>query len=280
MSIDQQYHQHFVKGISAAIKMKTILLLIIDMQNDFCKPDGALYVSGADADIIRLGDFIYRHKAEIDHIILTQDYHNVIDISHPLFWEDRNGNVPAPFTAIDTASVEKGIWIPRFRKEKTAEYIRNLEEQGEFPHVIWPEHCIIGSVGAAITDEIMEPVKAWAREDKFFDVIIKGTNPYTEHFGALKANIPLENSPETHLNRELVRKLLQYDEIIIAGEAKSHCVATTVRQMLDIAGVPEKIVILEDCMSDVTGFETIALPIYEKAKSRGAKFDRSTDWTA
>ncbi len=260
--------------------MKTILLLIIDMQNDFCKPDGALYVSGSGEDIIRLGDFIYRHKAEIDHIILTQDNHNVIDISHPLFWEDRNGNVPAPFTTIDTAGVENGIWIPRFRKEKTAEYIRNLEEQGEFPHVIWPEHCITGSHGAAIADEIMEPVKTWAREGKFFDVIIKGTNPYTEHFGALKANIPLEDSPETHLNRDLVRKLLLYDEIIIAGEAKSHCVATTVRQMLDIAGVTEKIVILEDCMSDVTGFETIALPIYEKAKSKGVRFVRSTEWTA
>jgi len=254
--------------------------MIIDMQNDFCKPGGALYVSGADKDTVRLGDFIYSHKAEIDHIILTQDNHNVIDISHPLFWEDRNGNVPAPFTKIDTDSVENGIWIPRFRKEKTAEYIRNLEDQGEFPHVIWPEHCIIGSHGSAIADEIMEPVKVWARDGKFFDVIIKGTNPYTEHFGALKANIPLEDSPETHLNRDLVRKFLLYDEIIIAGEAKSHCVATTVRQMLDIAGVPEKTVLLEDCTSDVTGFETIALPIYEMAKSKGVRFVRSTGWTA
>jgi len=256
--------------------MKT-LLLIIDMQNDFCNPDGALYVDGAEKDVERLGKFITTYSERINKIIMTQDNHHVIDISHPEFWENRQGNPPAPFTLISTRDVQEGLWRPRFRKESSIGYIAKLEDQGEFPHVIWPEHCIIGSYGAAIVNEIMEPVRQWARKGRFFDVVIKGTNPFTEHFGALKANVPIEGSPETQLNTELVRDLKDSDKILIAGEARSHCVATTIKQMLEIEDLARKLFIMEDCMSDVTGFETIALPIYEKAKKEGARSISSTD---
>jgi nicotinamidase-related amidase len=259
------------------MKTKT-LLLIIDMQNDFCLPDGALYVAGAEKDAGRLGKFIIRYSEIIDHIIMTQDNHNVVDISHPVFWEDKHGNPPPPFTGISTRDVELGIWRPRFEKGKAREYIQKLEQQGEFPHTIWPEHCIIGSRGAAIVDEIMEPVKAWARNGKFYELVIKGTNPLTEHFGALMANIPVWGSPETQLNIQLAYTLRSFDAILIAGEAKSHCVATTIKQMVNIGGFAEKLVILEDCMSNVTGFETIASSIYENAKINGARFTSSTEW--
>ncbi len=254
------------------------LLLIIDMQNDFCNPDGALYVKDAEKDISRLGAFITQYPDRLDHIIMTQDNHHVIDISHPVFWEDSEGNLPAAFTEINTDDIKKGTWRPRFEKEKAITYISDLESQGEFPHVVWPEHCITGSYGAAIVDEIMEPVKRWAREGRYFDVVTKGTNPFTEHFGALMANIPIKNYPETQLNTELVKTFNLFDTILIAGEAKSHCVATTIKQMLNIDGIARKLVILEDCMSDVTGFETLALPIYEKAKREEVRFTLSTEW--
>ena len=256
--------------------MKT-LLLIVDMQNDFCRPEGALYVKGAEKDVARLAKFIKDQSDRIDHIIMTQDNHHVIDISHPGFWEDNDGNPPAPFTGISSDDVQKGIWRPRYEKEKAALYIRELEKQGEFAHVIWPEHCIIGSSGAAIVNEIMEPVIAWARKGNYFEVVIKGTNPLTEHFGALRANIPIENSLETQLNTVLINKLQHFNTILLAGEARSHCVANTVKQMLEIDGIAGKLVILSDCMSDVTGFETLAIPVFEKAKAEGAAFISSTD---
>jgi nicotinamidase/pyrazinamidase len=185
-----------------------ILLMIIDMQYDFCSPEGTLYVSGAENDVLRLADFITRNEDRIGHIILTQDYHDVIDISHPAFWEDRNGNHPQPYTGINLKKILAGAWQPRFHKSQAVEYIRKLETQGEYPHTIWPEHCIKGSRGAAIADEIMEPVKNWARKGRIFDVVIKGTHPLTEHFGALKANVPVAGSPETHLNTALAHKLI------------------------------------------------------------------------
>jgi nicotinamidase/pyrazinamidase len=255
---------------------KDVLLLVIDMQYDFCFPDGALYVHGAEKDAERLGRFINKYSERIDHIVLTQDNHNVIDISHPAYWEDPNGNHPLPFTQISYDDIEKGLWKPCYERDRAISYIKSLGQQGEFPHVVWPEHCIIGSRGAAIADEVLEPVKSWARKGRFYDLIVKGTNPLTEHFGALKANIPLKDSPETQLNKGLVATLKDYGAIIVAGEAKSHCVATTVKQMLDFSDIPGKLVLIEDCMSDVTGFETLALPIYEEARRKGAKFSDSS----
>ncbi|MDP4224451.1 MAG: isochorismatase family protein, partial [Bacteroidota bacterium] len=90
------------------------LLLIIDMQNDFCKPDGALYVNGAESDVARLERYISANTDKIGQIVLTQDNHHVIDISHPGFWEDPMGNIPLPFTIITAKDVEEGKWKPRF----------------------------------------------------------------------------------------------------------------------------------------------------------------------
>ncbi|HLN20125.1 MAG TPA: hypothetical protein VK213_03495 [Bacteroidales bacterium] len=252
--------------------MPGVLLLIIDMQYDFCSPQGSLYVDGAENDVSRLAGFIKKNEAAIDNIVLTQDNHNVIDISHPVFWEDRNGNHPKPFTTITLKKVLGGVWNPRYQKGKAVDYIRKLEQQGEFPHTIWPEHCIIGSSGAAVVDDIMDPVRKWARKGKFFEVVVKGTHPLTEHFGALKANVPVAGSPETHLNTDLVNKLMKSSKIFIAGEARSHCVATTIKQILHISGLAKKLNIIEDCMSNVTGFKELADDIYSKAKKEGASF--------
>lgn len=253
------------------------LLLIIDMQYDFCSPGGSLYVKGAEGDVSRLARFIAMNEQELDQIILTQDTHHVIDISHPVFWENKNGDHPRPFTGISLKKVLGGVWQPRFQKGKAVEYIRKLDLQGEYPHTIWPEHCIIGSRGAAIVDEILEPVKKWSRKGRYYDVVIKGTNPLTEHFGALKANVPIAGCPETQLNTQLVNKLLNFSKIYIAGEARSHCVANTVKQLLHLAGIAKKLFILEDCMSDVEGFEKIALPIYKKARTEGVTFTSSRE---
>lgn len=260
------------------MKQKTVLL-IVDMQNDFCLPGGALFINGAQDDLKRLGNFIIKHSDNLDHIILTLDNHNVIDISHPVFWEDQSGNPPPPFTIINVDDVSKGKWKPRFEKARAVEYIHKLEQQGEFPHTIWPEHCLIGSNGAAVVEDILVPVSSWARKGNFYQVVTKGTNPFTEHFGVLKANIPIEGSPETQLNLKLVNTLLSFDTILVAGEAKSHCVAETIKQMLPIDGFSRKLVILSDCMSNIQGFENLALEIFQKAESQGVRFVSSDEWS-
>lgn len=241
------------------------LLLIIDAQYDFCDKKGSLYVPGAEEDMERLASFIKNNNEKFGDIVLSQDSHQVIDISHPAFWKNKAGENPAPFTSISVEDVENGNWTPVFEKDRVLKYLKQLNEQGEFPHVIWPEHCIDGTKGAAIVDEIMDEVKNWARKrQKSFTVVQKGKNPFTEHFGALKANIPVISDESTHENKFLLSLLSQYQTIYIAGEAQSHCVATTIKQLTPYPEIAGKIVVLKNCMSPVTGFEHLADSIYQQ----------------
>ena len=73
--------------------MKTVLL-VVDMQNDFCLPSGSLYVPGAEKDVERLSRLIKEKMTVIDKIILTADEHHVMDIAHPSYWKNKRGEHP------------------------------------------------------------------------------------------------------------------------------------------------------------------------------------------
>lgn len=251
--------------------MMNTLLLIIDMQNDFCSPIGSLYVPGAEIDVARLVGFIRRKGASIDRIILTQDNHQVMDIAHPAYWINEKGEHPAPYTIISWEDVDKGKWLPVLYRKESLTYLQKLSESGEYVHTIWPEHCIWGSEGAAIYPELMLTIEDWAREGRMFEIVSKGMYPLTEHFGAFRANIPVDGVQETQFNSLLLEKMKAYDRIWIAGEAKSHCVANTLKQLFDYPELFSKMIILEDCMSNISGFEALALSIFDKAEQMGAK---------
>ncbi len=258
------------------IPMKTAFL-IIDAQYDFCNPAGALYVPGAQDDVQRLSQLIIRNATKIDAIYATLDTHPVNDISHPSFWKDSNGNAPAPFTLITAADVPSGKWTPRIEPEKVLSYLQKLEIQGEFTHCIWPEHCLHGSRGAALEDSLLEALRQFAHTGKEYHTIQKGTHPLTEHFGIFQAQIPIEEAPETQLNRPLLNALAEYDRVYLCGEAKSHCVATSLKQAMQYAPeLARKFIIIEDIMSDVTGFGYLGDPIYEQARQSGIRFIKST----
>ncbi|SOD95903.1 cysteine hydrolase family protein [Spirosoma fluviale] len=248
--------------------------LIIDTQFDFCHPDGALFVPGADQDVERMSALIRNHADQIDHIVVTLDTHQVLDIAHPLFWHDASGKHPDPFTRISGEEVDAGQWVPRFSPEKAIRYIHELEADGQFAHFIWPEHCLIGSRGAALHDTLLDALKDWSRKrDLDYVAVQKGLYPLSEHFGIFRAQVPDAAVPETELNTTLIADLARFDTIYLMGEAKSHCVANSLKQLLDF--VPElvhKLVIVTDCMSDVTGLGYLADPIYAEAQSRNVRF--------
>lgn len=266
-------------------------IFIIDPQNDFCVTPqvatslglpnhGTLSVDGAWEDMKRLADFI--KSPNVDNIYVTQDTHHVIDISHPSYWMDGQRNRPAPFTLITSKDVENGTWIPVYYMKQTLDYLKALENQGEYPHLIWPEHCINGSWGAAIVDPLMDAIKTFCRENgKVHTVIQKGEIPFTEHFGALRANIPDPKYPTTGINTTLINSLMSHDVVYLAGEARSHCVANTLKQVMQEApALLPKITVLYDCMSDVFNNGQpwdFAEKIYEDAKNSNVKFIKSTE---
>ena len=251
--------------------------LIIDAQYDFCHPDGALFVPGAEQDISRMANLIRDHSDQIDHIVVTLDTHQVLDIAHPLFWLDAAGNHPAPFTQITGADIDAGRWIPRFSADKARSYVHALEADGQFAHFIWPEHCLIGSRGAALHDTLFSALNEWSQQrDLDYVAIQKGLYPLTEHFGIFRAQVPDPAVPETQLNTALITDLGRFDTIYLMGEAKSHCVANSLKQLLDFAPllVP-KLVVVTDCMSDVTGMGHLAQSIYTEASTRNVRFMES-----
>lgn len=265
---------------------KKIGLLIIDAQNDFCSPKGSLFVPGSDGDNERLSQWILNNKDEIEYIGCTLDSHQINDIAHPAYWRDKDGNFPAPFTAITLDDIQSGKWSS-VKPQHALDYIKTLADEGEYVHVIWPEHCLIGTWGHAIDQKINDAMHAWSRGGKSIHFVTKGTNPDTEHFGAFEAQVPIVNRPETQYNLQLQQTLEKYDVIYLAGQAQSHCVANTLKQVVRKApSLAKKFVILTDAMSDVPGgpagpgttptFGELAQPIYDEAKALGVRFSTTS----
>jgi len=156
-------------------------------------------------------------------------------------------------------------------------YLEKIEEQGEFEHCIWPEHCITGTWGSAVDTVVAGCLREWSvsgPDARFVRYITKGSHPMTEHFGAFRAQVAIANANETHVNMSLIEQLDLFDVIYIAGKAESHCVANSLKQIMELApNIAKKFVVLEDTMSPVPGFEDLANPIYEKAREMGVKFE-------
>jgi len=235
--------------------MQKIELLIIDPQNDFCDPNGALYVPGAEEDMKRLAAMIDRLAPKLSDIHVTLDSHHLIDIAHPIFWVDSKGKHPDPFTIISADDVKNGMFRatnPQFQN-RVLEYVIALENNGRYPLCIWPSHCLIGSWGYIVYPELYEALIRWEQGFAMVDYVTKGSNFWTEHYSAVQADVPDPEDPGTQLNWQLIETLQKADIILLAGEARSHCLANTVLDIANNFGEEniKKMVLLEDATVDV-----------------------------
>lgn len=100
--------------------------------------------------------------------------------------------------------------------------------------------------------------------------VYKGQNPSTEMYSCMRAEVEVPSDASTSFNDSLMTEFLLFDKLYVAGQAKSHCVNFSVRDIL-----PRfhrgGIVLLEDCMSSVAGFEKEGDEFFEWAKGEGAK---------
>lgn len=257
--------------------MKNRELLIIDAQNDFCEPEGALYVKGAEEDCLRLASFIGKNRSEIEGITITLDSHHLYDIAHPLYWENQQGEHPEPFTLITVKDVEQGLWrtVRREDRDHGMEYVEQLGEKGRYQLCIWPPHCLIGSWGTQLQGDVFKAVTDWEKfKGKSSRKIFKGLNPGTEHYGAFEAEVPLQEDPLTELNVRDLEKIEEADEIYIAGEAMDFCVANTVRQIVGFipSGKREKLILLKDCMSAVDPSSNLTSGFLREIRDLGLGF--------
>lgn len=278
---------------------RSIHLVVIDPQNSFCKAvpadqqqvlhDGELCVPGAWDDMERLAKMVDRIGNKLVDIHVTLDSHQYLHIAHPVFFKDENGNKPNPFTAM---SAVKGNIVGSDGKTyttmlpslhtKVLNYLQALEAGKRYPHVIWPPHCLIGTVGHAVVAPLQDALLRWS-QSRYATVnyVTKGSNPYTEHFGCVRAEVPDPNDPGTQLNTDFLRMLNDADEILVSGEALSHCVCHSFRDMANEFADDsfiKKCVLLTDASSPVPGFETQAQDFVTEMTLRGMKLSTTIDY--
>jgi nicotinamidase-related amidase len=262
----------------AVTDQNQICLLLIDVQNTFCIPDFELFVggktgNGAVEDNQRLCEFIYRHLGVITTIIPTLDTHTAMQIFHPIFWVNAQGEHPTPAaTNITPTDIEQGIWQvnPAVAHSLTngdyellikqaLHYVKQLSQNGKYPLIVWPYHSMLGGIGHALVSSVEEAIffHSIARQSQA-QFELKGENPFTENYSILRPEVLIgwDNQPIGKKNTNLIQQLLKYDAVIIAGQAKSHCVAWTIEDLLtEIKQVDstltKKIYLLEDCTSPV-----------------------------
>ncbi len=245
------------RGISpAAADRVRICLVAVDVQNTFCIPGFELFVPGAVEDNRRLCEFLYRNLGSITQIVPTMDTHQAVQIFHALYLIDADGNHPPPYTLVSAEDVKQGRWmvdpdVPGIDPDYLLHYTRNLEAEGRYNLTIWPYHAMLGGIGHALVSAVEEAVffhTIARRSQPSFE--IKGFNLLTEHYSVLGPEVMGEK------NEALIQKLLGFDAVVIAGQAKSHCVAWTIDDLLRHPDAEEqklarKIYLVEDCTSPV-----------------------------
>jgi nicotinamidase-related amidase len=284
-----------------------ICLLLIDVQNTFCIPQFELFVGGRSGigavdDNRRLCEFIYRNLDVITQISLTMDTHQVIQIFHAIFFVNQNGEHPEPFTLISAEDIENGVWEVNPEVIKSLEidssYIKKflkhytglLKREGKYNLTIWPYHAMLGGIGHALVSAVEEVIffHTMARYCSP-DFQVGGDNPLTENYSAIKPEVMYDFAGDqiAEKNSKLIEKIVKYDALFIAGQAKSHCVAWTIDDLLkEIKAMDnsliEKIYILEDCMSpvvipDAIDYTDHAEEVYKRFSDEGMHIIHSTE---
>jgi nicotinamidase/pyrazinamidase len=149
-------------------------LLVIDVQNDFC-PGGALAVPEGDAIVPGINALM----AEFPAVILTQDWHPA---DHASFASQHPGKAPMEMT-----------------------------EMPYGPQVLWPDHCVKGTQGAAF--------HAGLDVDRADLVIRKGFRRAIDSYSAF-----FENDQTTPTGLEGYLKTRGIDTLTLVGLATDFCV--------------------------------------------------------
>ncbi len=253
-----------------------IALVAVDVQNTFCTPGFELFVAGRSGrgaldDSRRLCEFVYRNLGAITQVFPTLDTHQALQIFHPALLVDAEGRPPEPFTSVTAADVAAGRWRvnaaaaeglgldPDYAEAHLRYYTETLEDGGKYSLTVWPFHAMRGGIGYALVPAVEEAI--------FFHTVAryapagyqpKGDNPLTEHYSMLgpEVEVDQEGEPLGRRNQPLIEELLRFDAVVIAGQAKSHCVAWTIQDLLhdptvQERGLEEKVYLLEDCPSPV-----------------------------
>jgi nicotinamidase/pyrazinamidase len=150
------------------------LLLVVDVQNDFC-PGGALAVTGGDEIV----PAINRLARGFAHVVLTQDWHPA---GHSSFASAHPGK--SPFEAM---------------------------EMPYGPQILWPDHCVQGTAGAAFHAGLDIPHAEL--------IVRKGFHPAIDSYSAFQ-----ENDRKTPTGLASYLRERGFERVTLCGLATDFCV--------------------------------------------------------
>jgi nicotinamidase/pyrazinamidase len=150
------------------------VLIVVDVQNDFC-PGGALAVPDGDAVVPVVNGLARRFR----NVVLTQDWH---PRGHLSFASSHPGHKP-----FETIAAPYG------------------------PQVLWPDHCVQGTPGAAFHDALQIPHAAL--------IVRKGTDRAIDSYSAL-----YENDRKTPTGLAGYLREREFSRVFLAGLALDFCV--------------------------------------------------------
>lgn len=253
---------------------------------------GELFVGGrsgraAIEDSCRSANWILRNVPWLTFLDFTMDTHTMYQVFHESYLicnsafkcsvtghQYNAGDHPLPMTFVTTADIKEGRWTvnPEVAWAVTGKpatlmtlnrqllhYVQELENQGKYTLTIWPYHAMLGSPNHALVSAIEEVAHFCGAARGFQpNFEIKGGNPLTENYSVLRPEVltgPGGNAI-AQKNTGFIEKLLNYDALFIGGQAKSHCVAWTIDDLLTEINAKDpdlakKVWLLEDCTSAV-----------------------------
>lgn len=272
---------------AAATDRKRVAMLLIDVQRDFCHTEGTLFVggqsgTGAIDDSRRTAEFIYREMGGLTSIIPTMDTHEAFQIFTPSFWLANDGSPVMPHDVIDggmqiirggqsiglramvnpaiTRDVLGGVDNYGWLQRQASYYVSELARKGKYQLYIWPEHCVLGSMGHTLVGVVQEArmFHSYVRSAQN-QVQVKGGNPLTENYSIFGPEVTTRHDGQgavAQRNTAFLQVLLQNDAVVIAGQASSHCVKSSIDDLLGEIqsrdpALAKKVYILRDCTSAV-----------------------------
>ncbi len=205
----------------------------IDVQIGFALPGASLFVPGAVEDTRRTVEWLYRNLDQLTSLSFSMDTHRVFQVFHPAFWLDERGAHPAPFTTIFHEDVHSGKWRPIAHPRECLEYTRKLEQGGKYVLTIWPYHTLLGGVSHALVPAVMEAAifhSVCRQVQTHFET--KGTHAMTENYSVMSPEVKeLAGKPIGSFNASFFKMLMEHDRVYVFGQAKSHCVLSTLKDM-------------------------------------------------
>jgi nicotinamidase-related amidase len=232
----------------------------------------------------------------------TMDTHQAMQIFHAIYLIDDRGEHPASFTNVAEEDVRSGRWKfnpavshslqihEDYGRRHLLHYTSTLKARGKYDLTIWPYHAMLGGIGHALVSAVEEAIffHGLARYSQP-DFHVKGQNPLTEHYSVLGPEVLSgpDGNPIAQKSDKFFQKLLEFDAVVIAGQAKSHCVAWTIDDLLeDVLAkdrrLVEKVYLLEDCTSPVVvpgaiDYTDQANAAFQRFADVGMHVVRSTD---